>query len=196
MHPDSMFNWKIFSQDLFSLPPALLVFDICHQSFPEGGWVGGRESCPSLCGTGWEQGAKGGKAAQGFLSSVGGGCAVQDSRADRRAAQGVRPVGPSGGRGLCSQCQPCLSDLGLSPHLTALMAGGQPLGNSSSTGDTGFSCSQDSGKPLAFPLVGAHGRAGSQDVRDRSQGFLVTVFISLSLSLSLCFFFFFFFVFF
>ncbi|KAF6074569.1 G protein-coupled receptor 161 [Phyllostomus discolor] len=25
------------------------------------------------------------------------------------------------------------------------MAGGQPLGNSSSTGDTGFSCSQDSG---------------------------------------------------
>ncbi|XP_073756369.1 G-protein coupled receptor 161 [Callorhinus ursinus] len=37
------------------------------------------------------------------------------------------------------------SNLGLSPHLTALMAGGQPLGNSSSTGDTGFSCSQDSG---------------------------------------------------
>ncbi|KAL9867850.1 LOW QUALITY PROTEIN: G-protein coupled receptor 161 [Geothlypis trichas] len=35
--------------------------------------------------------------------------------------------------------------LGLSPHLTALMAGGRPLGNSSSTGDTGFSCSQDSG---------------------------------------------------
>lgn len=39
----------------------------------------------------------------------------------------------------------CLSDLGLSPHLTALMAGGQPLGHSSSTGDTGFSYSQDSG---------------------------------------------------
>lgn len=38
-----------------------------------------------------------------------------------------------------------LADLGLSPHLTALMAGGKPLGNSSSTGDTGFSCSQDSG---------------------------------------------------
>ncbi|VCW69470.1 unnamed protein product, partial [Gulo gulo] len=38
-----------------------------------------------------------------------------------------------------------ITDLGLSPHLTALMAGGQPLGNSSSTGDTGFSCSQDSG---------------------------------------------------
>ncbi|XP_028344486.2 G-protein coupled receptor 161 isoform X5 [Physeter macrocephalus] len=37
-----------------------------------------------------------------------------------------------------------ITDLGLSPHLTALMAGGQPLGNSSSTGDTGFSCSQDS----------------------------------------------------
>ncbi|XP_030743622.2 G-protein coupled receptor 161 [Echinops telfairi] len=38
-----------------------------------------------------------------------------------------------------------ITDLGLSPHLTALMAGGQPLGHSSSTGDTGFSCSQDSG---------------------------------------------------
>uniref|UniRef100_A0A452FHE0 G protein-coupled receptor 161 n=3 Tax=Capra hircus TaxID=9925 RepID=A0A452FHE0_CAPHI len=38
-----------------------------------------------------------------------------------------------------------ITDLGLSPHLTALMAGEQPLGNSSSTGDTGFSCSQDSG---------------------------------------------------
>ncbi|VFV24923.1 g-protein coupled receptor 161 [Lynx pardinus] len=43
-----------------------------------------------------------------------------------------------------------ITDLGLSPHLTALMAGGQPLGNSSSTGDTGFSCSQDSG---AFPVA-------------------------------------------
>lgn len=50
---------------------------------------------------------------------------------------------------MCSQCRLCLSDLGLSPHLTALMAGGQPLGHSSSTGDTGFSCSQDSGKPAA-----------------------------------------------
>ncbi|XP_010632263.1 G-protein coupled receptor 161 isoform X2 [Fukomys damarensis] len=38
-----------------------------------------------------------------------------------------------------------ITDLGLSPHLTALMAGAQPLGHSSSTGDTGFSCSQDSG---------------------------------------------------
>ncbi|XP_047376817.1 G-protein coupled receptor 161 isoform X3 [Sciurus carolinensis] len=38
-----------------------------------------------------------------------------------------------------------ITDLGLSPHLTALMAGGQPLGHSSSTGDTGFSCSRDSG---------------------------------------------------
>ncbi|XP_019404388.1 PREDICTED: G-protein coupled receptor 161 isoform X1 [Crocodylus porosus] len=38
-----------------------------------------------------------------------------------------------------------ITDLGLSPHLTALMAGGRPLGNSSSTGDTGFSCSQESG---------------------------------------------------
>ncbi|XP_058166063.1 G-protein coupled receptor 161 isoform X1 [Dasypus novemcinctus] len=38
-----------------------------------------------------------------------------------------------------------ITDLGLSPHLSVLMAGGQPLGHSSSTGDTGFSCSQDSG---------------------------------------------------
>lgn len=38
-----------------------------------------------------------------------------------------------------------ITDLGLSPHLTALMAGGQSLGHSSSTGDTGFSYSQDSG---------------------------------------------------
>ncbi|XP_059824282.1 G-protein coupled receptor 161 [Hypanus sabinus] len=38
-----------------------------------------------------------------------------------------------------------ITDLGLSPHLTALMAGGQSLGHSSSTGDTGFSFSQDSG---------------------------------------------------
>ncbi|ELW67245.1 G-protein coupled receptor 161 [Tupaia chinensis] len=41
-------------------------------------------------------------------------------------------------------------DLGLSPHLTALMAGGQPLGHSSSTGDTGFSCSQDSGTDVVL----------------------------------------------
>uniref|UniRef100_A0A670ZKG1 G protein-coupled receptor 161 n=1 Tax=Pseudonaja textilis TaxID=8673 RepID=A0A670ZKG1_PSETE len=38
-----------------------------------------------------------------------------------------------------------ITDLGLSPHLTALMAGERTLGHSSSTGDTGFSCSQDSG---------------------------------------------------
>ena len=64
-----------------------------------------------------------------------------------RPMGGPRCVGRA--RGSSSQCQLCLSDLGLSPHLTALMAGGQPLGNSSSTGDTGFSCSQDSGKPWA-----------------------------------------------
>ncbi|XP_059506286.1 G-protein coupled receptor 161 isoform X1 [Stegostoma tigrinum] len=38
-----------------------------------------------------------------------------------------------------------ITDLGLSPHLAAMMAGGQSLGQSSSTGDTGFSFSQDSG---------------------------------------------------
>ncbi|XP_069492572.1 G-protein coupled receptor 161 [Ambystoma mexicanum] len=38
-----------------------------------------------------------------------------------------------------------ITDLGLSPHLTAIMAGSQPVGYSSSTGDTGFSCSQESG---------------------------------------------------
>ncbi|XP_013924787.1 PREDICTED: G-protein coupled receptor 161 isoform X3 [Thamnophis sirtalis] len=38
-----------------------------------------------------------------------------------------------------------ITDLGLSPHLTALMAGERTLGHSSSTGDTGFSFSQDSG---------------------------------------------------
>ncbi|KAK2494588.1 hypothetical protein MC885_007333 [Smutsia gigantea] len=43
-----------------------------------------------------------------------------------------------------------ITDLGLSPHLTALVAGGQPLGNSSSTGDTGFSCSQDSGTDMVM----------------------------------------------
>ncbi|XP_027627053.1 G-protein coupled receptor 161 [Tupaia chinensis] len=43
-----------------------------------------------------------------------------------------------------------ITDLGLSPHLTALMAGGQPLGHSSSTGDTGFSCSQDSGTDVVL----------------------------------------------
>ncbi|XP_013924786.1 PREDICTED: G-protein coupled receptor 161 isoform X2 [Thamnophis sirtalis] len=42
-------------------------------------------------------------------------------------------------------CLPPLFDLGLSPHLTALMAGERTLGHSSSTGDTGFSFSQDSG---------------------------------------------------
>ncbi|KAJ8282516.1 hypothetical protein COCON_G00050350 [Conger conger] len=39
-----------------------------------------------------------------------------------------------------------ITDLGMSPHLTAILAGGgQLLGHSSSTGDTGFSFSQDSG---------------------------------------------------
>ncbi|XP_028655572.1 G-protein coupled receptor 161 [Erpetoichthys calabaricus] len=39
-----------------------------------------------------------------------------------------------------------ITDLGLSPHLTAMIAGGgQLLGNGSSTGDTGVSFSQDSG---------------------------------------------------
>ncbi|XP_029434953.1 G-protein coupled receptor 161 [Rhinatrema bivittatum] len=38
-----------------------------------------------------------------------------------------------------------ITDLGLSPHLTAMMTSGQQLGHSSSTGDTGFSFSQDSG---------------------------------------------------
>ncbi|XP_035266037.1 G-protein coupled receptor 161 [Anguilla anguilla] len=39
-----------------------------------------------------------------------------------------------------------ITDLGMSPHLTAMLAGGgQLLGHSSSTGDTGFSFSQDSG---------------------------------------------------
>lgn len=38
------------------------------------------------------------------------------------------------------------SDLGMSPHLTAmLVGGGQLLGPGSSTGDTGFSYTQDSG---------------------------------------------------
>nr|XP_033798382.1 G-protein coupled receptor 161 isoform X2 [Geotrypetes seraphini]XP_033798383.1 G-protein coupled receptor 161 isoform X2 [Geotrypetes seraphini]XP_033798384.1 G-protein coupled receptor 161 isoform X2 [Geotrypetes seraphini]XP_033798385.1 G-protein coupled receptor 161 isoform X2 [Geotrypetes seraphini] len=39
-----------------------------------------------------------------------------------------------------------ITDLGLSPHLTAMMTGGQQIGHSSSsTGDTGVSFSQDSG---------------------------------------------------
>ncbi|XP_030439225.1 G-protein coupled receptor 161 [Gopherus evgoodei] len=53
-----------------------------------------------------------------------------------------------------------ITDLGLSPHLTALMAGGRPLGQSSSTGDTGFSCSQDSGTDVMlledYSSDGAH----------------------------------------
>uniref|UniRef100_A0A2K5PWP6 G-protein coupled receptor 161 n=1 Tax=Cebus imitator TaxID=2715852 RepID=A0A2K5PWP6_CEBIM len=52
-----------------------------------------------------------------------------------------------------------VTDLGLSPHLTALMAGGQPLGHSSSTGDTGFSCSQDSGtvSPVCRVIISLQG---------------------------------------
>lgn len=39
------------------------------------------------------------------------------------------------------------SDLGMSPHLTAMLAGGgQLLAPGSSTGDTGFSFTQDSCK--------------------------------------------------
>ena len=37
-------------------------------------------------------------------------------------------------------------DLGMSPHLTAMLAGGQLLAPGSSTGDTGFSFTQDSCK--------------------------------------------------
>lgn len=87
----------------------------------------------------------------GFPSAHGLSAFCRETRGDRRGE--VRRRGcrgrarPWDGLGVCSQCRLCLSDLGLSPHLTALMAGGQPLGHSSSTGDTGFSCSQDSGKP-------------------------------------------------
>lgn len=53
---------------------------------------------------------------------------------------------------LCLWCQmlhfetiPIFSDLGMSPHLTAMLAGGgQLLAPGSSTGDTGFSFTQDS----------------------------------------------------
>uniref|UniRef100_A0A671RXC2 Si:ch211-237c6.4 n=1 Tax=Sinocyclocheilus anshuiensis TaxID=1608454 RepID=A0A671RXC2_9TELE len=42
-----------------------------------------------------------------------------------------------------------ITDLGMSPHLTAMLAGGgQLLGAGSSTGDTGFSFSQDSGTDI------------------------------------------------
>lgn len=42
-----------------------------------------------------------------------------------------------------------ITDLGMSPHLTAMLAGGgQLLGACSSTGDTGFSFSQDSGTDI------------------------------------------------
>ncbi|XP_019502497.1 PREDICTED: G-protein coupled receptor 161 [Hipposideros armiger] len=66
-----------------------------------------------------------------------------------------------------------ITDLGLSPHLTALMAAGQPLGNSSSTGDTGFSCSQDSGKSHAcrlacFPDTGVGAGGGPSPRGQRS----------------------------
>ncbi|XP_044122830.1 G-protein coupled receptor 161 isoform X2 [Neovison vison] len=71
-----------------------------------------------------------------------------------------------------------ITDLGLSPHLTALMVGGQPLGNSSSTGDTGFSCSQDSGRPpaagvlcLGFPVTrGLEIRSPPHRAVDRAPG--------------------------
>lgn len=45
-----------------------------------------------------------------------------------------------------------LADLGMSPHLTAmLVGGGQLLGPGSSTGDTGFSYTQDSGMYVQLP---------------------------------------------
>lgn len=37
-------------------------------------------------------------------------------------------------RDVCGQCRPCLVDLGLSPHLTALMAGEQPWGTAAALG--------------------------------------------------------------
>eukprot|EP00062_Callorhinchus_milii_P001892 gi/632937534/ref/XP_007900021.1/ PREDICTED: G-protein coupled receptor 161 isoform X2 [Callorhinchus milii] len=68
-----------------------------------------------------------------------------------------------------------ITDLGLSPHLTALMAGGQPLGHSSSTGDTGFSLSQDSGTDVMlledFTSDGSHfSHHGNCSNRRRSSG--------------------------
>lgn len=46
-------------------------------------------------------------------------------------------------------------DLGMSPHLTAmLVGGGQQLDRSSSTGDTGFSYTRDSGMFAIYMYVG------------------------------------------
>ncbi|XP_030638601.1 G-protein coupled receptor 161 [Chanos chanos] len=41
-----------------------------------------------------------------------------------------------------------ITDLGMSPHLTAMLVGGAQLGAGSSTGDTGFSFSQESGTDI------------------------------------------------
>ncbi|MGH0143765.1 UNVERIFIED_CONTAM: hypothetical protein FKN15_054610 [Acipenser sinensis] len=61
----------------------------------------------------------------------------------------------------CVEAISTLLDLGLSPHLTAMLAGGGPLiGHSSSTVDTGFSFSQDSRTDVMllddFTSDGAH----------------------------------------
>lgn len=93
---------------------------------------------------------------QEFLSSSGSGVSFARDRIQKGVGRSVgarnresaaQNEAPACLNNLCLfyQCQLCLSDLGLSPHLTALMAGGQSLGHSSSTGDTGFSYSQDSG---------------------------------------------------
>uniref|UniRef100_UPI00358ED940 G-protein coupled receptor 161-like n=1 Tax=Myxine glutinosa TaxID=7769 RepID=UPI00358ED940 len=44
----------------------------------------------------------------------------------------------------------CITDLGLSPHLTSLMSSRRLSGQESSSGDTGFSFSQDSGTEVMF----------------------------------------------
>ncbi|TRY59325.1 hypothetical protein DNTS_033554, partial [Danionella cerebrum] len=47
-----------------------------------------------------------------------------------------------------------ITDLGMSPHLTAmLVGGGQVLGRGSSTGDTGFSYTQESGDPSVVQVT-------------------------------------------
>lgn len=140
VHPYPVFNWKIFSQDCFipvSLPPGCACL-------PFGG--------PSGTPLGEEQRAEREKGTHGLPAVP---WAENTFCKNTDQGVGLRPVGAAGmessGRESGPQAGLCLSDLGLSPHLTALMAGRQPLGNSSSTGDTGFSCSQDSGKPPRLP---------------------------------------------
>lgn len=128
--PPALSSTTPTADPLAVIPPASLVW--CrHGPFPAGG---PRDLCHNA------------------------GCPGNRGRAGRGSAEelpGARPAGrlPWGrraprerGRGPRGQRRLCLPDLGLSPHLTALMAGGQPPGNGSSTGDTGFSCSQDSGE--------------------------------------------------